>query len=495
MDVDLIMAVNGVSPLEAFAPNMEQRRAFSVAAVILFLFVIWLGLQAPIGIMSGTDELLTAERTREMLLTGPWVVQYNFQHAFEKPPLQYWLTGLTMPRFQNRAIGVRIWPLVYGLLTAITLGWLVFLIKPDAPWLIPLAIAILICGPLFSSESARGLLDVGLAFFTLLTIVFSELARKNPKWWLGAALACWLGSLQKMPVPFLVWLLILLVRLTNRDDRADLRKGVGWLVSSLLLAVALMSIWPLIQLLKYQMPVFSVYQTEVVDWLGPEGLGQKPYFEIPIRTFLTGGLCGVLAFISPFVILFFKPERSVRTIREIAIISLAFIGLAIVFNFRHVRYVIPVLPLLCFTLALIFYRFLKQGSSIRAWAVAGLVILLIAGFVHTQIQIQDRKKNVADEKVIAEKLGELQQADTKTVLVKAIIPGNDLLWDSFYLFHGNLRFSTKKLTVDEIRHDPPKPPLVGACVERDLPVVQELYPNAQIVLTRAQFVCWKVPEG
>jgi hypothetical protein len=67
------------------------------------------------------------------------------------------------------------------------------------------------------------------------------------------------------------------------------------------------------------------------------------------------------------------------------------------------------------------------------------------------------------------------------------------MWDSFYLFHGNFRFPVTKLTTDEIRATPPKPPLIGAAVARDFPVVQQLYPNVQVELTRAQFVCWRVP--
>ena len=75
-------------PLEGSVANVQRRRAFSVAALIIFLFAFWLGVQAPIGIMSATDELLTAERTREMLMTEPLVVHFNFERSFEKPPLQ-----------------------------------------------------------------------------------------------------------------------------------------------------------------------------------------------------------------------------------------------------------------------------------------------------------------------------------------------------------------------------------------------------------------------
>ncbi len=497
MDVDLTMAVDviRVSPLKSCAPHIHRQRVQSVAiaTLIIFAFAMWLGFEAPRGILSGTDELLTAERTREMLLTEPWVVHYNFDRSFEKPPLQYWLTGFTLPRFQNRAVAARIWPLFYGVLTAIALGWLVYLVKPEEPWLIPLTVAILLSAPLFSTESARGLLDIGLTFFTLLTIVFSELARKRPTWWLLVAAACWLGSLQKMSLPFLVWVLIVVVRLTNRDERANLRNGARWLIFSMILAIALMSIWPLLQLIKYEMSVRSLFHEEVVVWLGTE-LARHPYFEIPIAMSLhPGGLCGFLSLIALFVILFSKKERPAPPVREIALVTLAYLALAIVWNFRHIRYAIPLVPSLCFLLALVFYRFLKQSPPVRIRAIAALVVLLTAGFVHAKIHIDGRRKNVAAEKVIAEKLGELQQPGTRTVLVETINLGGDLMWDSFYLFHGNFRFPLERYTLDEVRRDPPKPPVVGACIERDLSVVKELYPNVQVELTRAQFVCWKVP--
>jgi len=496
MDVDLNMVpdVAEVSRPELSVSVRERQRAVSVAALILFLFAVWLGLQAPLGILSGTDELLTAERSREMLVTGErWVVHYNFHRSFEKPPLQYWLTSFTLPRFQNPAIALRVWPLLYGMLAAASLGLLARLLKPDEPWLIPLSIGIAISAPLFSSESARGLLDIGLAFFTLLVIVSAELARRNPVWWLGAALACWLGSLQKIPLPFLIWLLMLIVRLINRDDRRELRRGIGWLIGSLLVAIALMSILPLLDLLKYQMPVWSLFHEEVIVWIGPTELGRKPYFEIPMAMSLAGGLCGFLSLLAPFLVLFSKKERPTPAVREVAIVSIAWIVLLILSNFRHVRYAIPVLPPLCFLLALVFYRFLKQPPPVRIRATVALIILLLAGFVHGQIRINVWRRDVTDEKMIAEKLGALQQPGTEIVLIKAMNPGNDLLWDSFYLFHGNFRFPVTKLTTDELRADPPKPPVIGACVVRDFPVVKELYPNVQVQLTRAQFICWQVP--
>jgi 4-amino-4-deoxy-L-arabinose transferase-like glycosyltransferase len=472
----------------------SRTRANAVAGLIILGFAFWLSLEARQGTMWLTDELLTAERTREMLMSDPWVVSYNFHRSFEKPPLQYWLTGLTLPRIQDPGVAVRIWPLVYGVGTAVALGWLILLIKPEDPWLIPLSVAILFSSPLFSTESARGLLDIGLAFFTTLTIVFARLARKQPAWWLAAALTCWLGSLQKTPVPSLVWVLILIVRMTDREERAKLQQGLSWLGPSLLLSIGLMSFWPLLQLIKYEMPLGREFQQEVVVWLGPENLGRRPYLEILKSLSLhPGGFCGFLSLIALFLVLFSKRLRAPGAIRELAIVTLAFLVITIISNFREIRYVIPVLPLLCFVLGFVVYRFLTQPPPIRTVASLALIVLLTAGFVHAEIHIHHHRRNVADEKVIAEKLGQIQQPGMEIVLIKADIPGNDLLWDSFYLFHGRLRSPVTKYTVDEIRAGPPQPPLIGACVSRDLPVLQQLYPNIHVELARSQFICWSVP--
>lgn len=497
MDVDLTMPVDvlSVSPLETSGPDLHRQRvrAVVVAGLIVLAFTAWLALEIPKGTLAQTDELLTAERTREMLMTEPWVVHYNFHRSFEKPPLQYWLTSFTLPRFENRSVAVRIWSLFYGVLTAIALGWLVFLVKPDESRLIPLSVAMLVSCPLFSTEASRGMLDIGLTFFTTLTIAFAELARKRPLWWLAAAAACWLGSLQKVPIPFLVWVFIVVARLMHRDERVELRKGIGWLIGGLLLAITVMSIWPLLQLIKYEMPVWTLFHEEIVVWLGPEGLGNRPYFEIPLDLILAGGLSGLLLLLAPFVILFSKKERPTPAIREVAIVSLAIVASAIVSNFRGVRYILPILPCLCFLLALLFRRFLNRGSAVRVRVIAALVVLLSAGFIHSELKIILRQKDVADEKVVAEKLGTLQQLGTGTVLIKAIRTGKDLMWDSFYLFHGNFRFPVAQYTVEEIRSQPPPPPLIGACVARDFPVVREVYPNVQVELVRAQFMCWRVP--
>ena len=493
------------------AGRTQRAREIALAAFIIVCFVTWLAIEIPKGILTNTDELLTAERSREMLLTTPWVVHFNFQKDFAKPPLQYWLTTLTLQRLENRTLAVRIWPLLYGALTAIALAYLARLIAPNRPWVVPLSVAILVSSALFSAEAARALLDIGLAFFATLAILFAQLARKHPAWWIGVAVACWLGSLQKIPLIFLMWLLILIIRVSSPVESRKHSGFSGWLIASTLFAVAASAIWPLVQLLKYQMPLKDVFQEEVVVWLGPEHLGARPYFEIPFRLSTTAWIGGGLfAVVALFVVLLWRKQRFSGATKELAILCVALIALAVLFNFRSVRYIVPIVPSLCLLLAVVFHRFLEQRSPVRVAAAVLLAAILIGGLTQTEIQIYLRQrnaslqmnhgkiklrtaeKNVADEKRVAEELGASQQEGTKMLLIKAVQGGGDLLYDSFYLFHGNLRFPVAKLTVDELRAAPPPLPVLGVCVARDFPVVQDVYANVQTQFARAQFILWRV---
>ena len=468
-----------------------MRNAILVTVAIITSVFGWLAFEFPKGILSSSgDEMLTAERSREMLLLGRTEIHFNFNPSFEKPPLQYWLTSFSLSYFQNKTSAVRIWPWFYGLLTAIVVAILALALEPGRPWLIPLSVGVLTAFPLFATETCRGLLDTGLALFTTATILFAQLARRNPVWWLGTAVACLLGSLQKIPIPFLVWLLILAVRLSWASERDRLKSR--WIWFSFLGAVIASLIWPVSQILTREVPYQHLFHQEVVDWLGPEHLGAQPYFEISYRLIVTSA-CGFFILGAPFVILFWKKGEFGTAAREIAIACLALMVIEILFNFRHVRYIEPIIPALCLLLAITFDRILRYQGFIRAGAIGVLAILLLAGFVQTKLQINFRRRtDLTEEKRVAEELGRLQQPGLRTILVKAVKVGTDLHFASFYLFHGNLRFPVSRYTVDEIRANPPPPPTIGVCIARDFPVVQAVYPEVNIQFARNQFIVWKV---
>ncbi|PYL15603.1 MAG: hypothetical protein DMF46_05550, partial [Verrucomicrobia bacterium] len=67
-----------------YAIRTQRKRAIAAAVAVILCVLGWLGFEIPRGILTNTDELFTAERTREMLDAEPWVVHYNFQRSFEK---------------------------------------------------------------------------------------------------------------------------------------------------------------------------------------------------------------------------------------------------------------------------------------------------------------------------------------------------------------------------------------------------------------------------
>ena len=61
-----------------------------------------------IGLMDKTEPMFV-EAARQMVITGDWVTPYwNGETRFDKPPLTYWLVGLSFKLFGLNEWGARI---------------------------------------------------------------------------------------------------------------------------------------------------------------------------------------------------------------------------------------------------------------------------------------------------------------------------------------------------------------------------------------------------
>ncbi len=472
--------------------NERVRFAWLIAAMALLIgcVISWLSLEISKGLLTNTDELLTAERSREMLLLGRSSVHLNFELSFAKPPLQYWLTTLTMSKIDNREVAVRIWPLIFGGLTACALGWLAFLLDRNRPWLILVSVALLVSCPLFLTETSRALLDSGLMFFTTLTIIFAQLARKQPVWWLAVAAACWLSTLQKIPLGYLIWLLVLITRLASARERAALRSA--WLVAAILLSILAAAIWPLIQLTRYHCSIadaFGIREDPVLT--GPSRLGQRPYLEIPLHLSMLWLGGGAFALLAPVVVLFLKKGRAQAAVAELSVLSLGVIVLAVLFNFRSARYILPIIPSLCLLLALVLLWLIEPRSAVRMAALTAALLFFAIGLVQAHIQIDNRRENVSDNLRIAEELGARQEAGIQILVIRPET-GREVLYQLFYLFYGNLRFPLTKLSSQELGKALPSVPAMGVCAARDLPLLREKYGDVIIQRQCGEVIFWRV---
>jgi 4-amino-4-deoxy-L-arabinose transferase-like glycosyltransferase len=463
----------------------ERTRSLAAAALLIVSVFIWLGFEIQHGRLTNTDELVTAERSREMLLTGQWTVQFNFQPSFEKPPLQYWLTTLTLPRIGQRETAVRIWPLIFGGLTGFALMWLAFLIDRDRSWRVGLSVAVLVSSPLFLFEVSRALLDSGLMFFVTLAIVFAQLARKHPAWWLAVAIACGLGTLQKIPLGFLIWLIILIVRFRSANERPALRSW--WLLAAILLGGATIAIWPLFELWRFHASLSNIFRLqEAVILTGPTRLGARPYLEIPMRLTIMWPV-GAFALLAAIWVLFSK--RAQTQVKEISIVCLAVIVLAVVFNFRSARYMVPLIPCLCLLLAVTLLWLFQERGLARMTTIIAAVLLFVAGFVQAKLEINHRRKDPADQIEIAQRIGSMEKPDVHTLIVR--FSGGSVLYDSFYLFYGDLHFPVTKLSPDQLSLASPPRPAIGVCAAANLPLVRQKYGDVDVALQRDDFICWR----
>jgi 4-amino-4-deoxy-L-arabinose transferase-like glycosyltransferase len=459
-------------------------------AATAFLIVCvssWLFFLVQAGLFTNKDEFTTAERSREMLLLGRGAVHDNFAVSVVKPPLQYWLTTLTLPRFEKPEIAIRIWSLLFAALAAVATAWLAYLIEPKHPWLMPLSVALLLTSPLFLMDISRGQLDAGLTFFTMLAIVFAQLARRQPKWWLGVAIVCWLGTLQKVPIIVLIWLIIVIVRYFSPTERATLR--TPWLLSSILLAVALIAVWPLMQMTEHHVSLMHVFRLyEAVDLVSSSRLGAKPFLEVPFR-FVTTWPCGAVALFAAIAVHFGRNKDSRPGVIEISAIALSLFALVVLLGFRGARYLMPVLPCFCVLLALFLFWLWEQRTLATSFVLLFVAVTSLLGPEIGRRIIEGRRKDYSTQKLIAEKLGSLtRNEETQTVILE---PDKGVLPEQFYLFYGKLRAPVETWSVADMREAHPTQAAIGVCNARDLDAIRENYRAVTIEMAQGDFICWR----
>lgn len=173
-----------------------------VPALLALGVVLWFA-SANYRTLTEPDEGRYAEIPREMVISGDWITPHlNAMPYLEKPPLQYWATGLAYMLFGFEAWVSRLWSLTLGLL-GVGVTYLLGRTLWDRRTGLLAALILASC-PLYFVVAHINTLDIGLAFFlnaALACFIVAQRAAERSlaerRWmWL-----CWLalaaGFLQK----------------------------------------------------------------------------------------------------------------------------------------------------------------------------------------------------------------------------------------------------------------------------------------------------------
>lgn len=170
--------------------------------------------------LSNPDEGRNAEVPREMLVTGDWVTpRLNGVNYFEKPPLVYWATALSLQTFGHNEWAVRAVPALFAILgVLITYAAARALSTPVAGWL---SAVVLGTSLLWFIIGHIPILDTAMSVFMSGTLFCFLLAVREPpgtrrRWLFMGLYACAaLATLTKGLMGFLVsgavmflWLLV-----------------------------------------------------------------------------------------------------------------------------------------------------------------------------------------------------------------------------------------------------------------------------------------------
>ena len=200
------------------------------------------------------DEGRYAEIPREMIELRDWITPHlGYVNYFEKPPLLYWLVGLSFRVFGTSEWAARLVPACAGIVGVIVthaLGVRLFGRRAAL-----LAGAILITSPLYFALSQVLVIDMLLTLCTtgtLLAVHQCHATRNKHAWSIAAAACAALGVLAKGPVALVMPGLVALAFLMQRRDRATLR--------------ALASPWPTVVFVAIAMPWFVLVSLSHPDF-------------------------------------------------------------------------------------------------------------------------------------------------------------------------------------------------------------------------------------
>lgn len=327
------------------------------------------------GSLEFWDESLTAERSREFLLTGDWLTPHSsLEPVFNKPPAYYWLTALNFVLVGEGEYAVRLGSVLFGI------GCLMFVcllgrnvIGRESGGL--LAAFFLATNPHWINYTRNGMLDSGLMFGMLAGIYFLVYGRPVAGIVLsGVSFA--LGCLIKNPLA-LAGLVVPIAGYVFVERAAGWRRRV---LLTALVACLLSLGWYGLEILKWgnaYLDQFVGYNM-VQRFSRPiEGHDTNPWFYLKVWS--GGSVISFALFFLPLVFFLVRRRRVLRPLVPYFAILFLFLVLLSLSASKRGFYLLLVYPFVALTSAGMWISILDsvKTPAVRA-GVVGMLVLVSA---------------------------------------------------------------------------------------------------------------------
>ena len=477
------------TPFEAQHTRIVHSPYFPLltCGIIVFLFGISIFLGLGKGPLREWDEFLTAERSREIVVSAHLCpLQFNFSPDLNKPPMQYYLTAATLMARNNPVWAARFWSAFFGCGSLILIGIAARKMCPEWPWAMPLSMAFLATVPMFRYFSSTAFLETGALFFLLSTLVFVLLGRTRPSFWIMAGLAAGLGSLQKTPLAF-----ALLIFLAMADSG---RRNRFHIVLGCLTGAILTISWPL--MLAIKTGPRHLLANLLDQWWNQRFALTRP----PLPESCVGVLYADLRHWAPLlaIILAFAIARMVSVRHKnyfILILPVIVYGLIlIIMPGRSPRYLLPLIPFLIL-IALVFLNEIARPYPNRQRLIGGVLLLSLAPllFVDPLHMVSPYAQALRSSIPAATAFGnEIKTCDTPVFLCSSEALQENMHL-AIFLFYGSVNRSFWCFRpADFMRYSKRPQRLLGVASCTDFETLQKSTPGVRAITNIAQVVIWRM---
>ncbi len=374
---------------------MTTKTRLNLLLLALFVCIYLL----PLGVrpLMEPDETRYGEVPREMIAAGDWIAPHlNGLRYFEKPPLGYWLNGVSILAFGENAFAIRLPSALSVALSAILIMLLIRrACPPDEIWAGPLAGLILLTCLEVTAVGTFSVLDSMLAAALTMTMACfflasgAERGSSRQRWLLiGAGISCGLAFLIKGFLALVVPALSMGAYLVWQRRWRDLI-GLAWLP----LIIATLTILPWSLAIHSREPDFWNYffwHEHVQRFLG----GSKAQHSEPFWSFVVAATTMFLpwTFMLPAAGLGLQRATQPNDTRQLIRFCLAWFWLPFLFfslsSGKLLTYILPCFPPFAILLSLGLLAALRSGRrqlfQIGAGAAALISGLLAVAFLLIQ---------------------------------------------------------------------------------------------------------------